>query len=101
MKHKKIEVHYMKDIYTCERCGAEYEFVNAAVTCPKHGEFCYKCHNEKESMFPLEICPECKITYQEAIKTTPSLVGLTEIQLPDHFIVILRDSRGIWIGSKK
>jgi hypothetical protein len=104
MIHTRKTETYIIDIYTCERCGYETEFkVNTAI-CPKHGEFCNECRNREESRFPLVICPECKITWEEAMKTAhvngPNL-QFYKMELPDPFIIIRDDSSGTWIGSKK
>jgi len=103
MYHRVKTKTIVTDIYTCERCGREVMFLGT-VTCPEHGEFCCRCHNEKESRFPLEICPDCKITWNEAMKGAhingPNL-QFDKIDLPYPYIVIRDDVSGVWIGSKK
>jgi len=90
------------DIYTCERCGRE-NIKGATKTCPAHGEYCCYCHNEQESRYPLEICPECKIIWEEVIKRCGMGAGgeLKNINPPDPFIIARNDTSGYWIGSKK
>lgn len=104
MKHKTRTYTMTEDIYTCERCGYEVDFKRTEVVCPKHGEFCSECCNKKESRFPLMICPECNITYKEAMSGAhingPNL-QFDKIDLSDPFVVIKDNTSGVWIGSKK
>lgn len=103
MKHSKITITTVEDVYICERCSHESGYKGFTAVCPKHGEYCSNCCNKKESRFPFMICPECKISWKEAIESGkivgPNLI-LENINLPTPFIII-KENGGYWIGSKK
>lgn len=100
----------------CERCNHKWvtgsaDAVSLSVeVCPAHGEWCCYCTDDPEKIsFPLQICPDCKITWKEAMYrqrkkgriTGPNYNMDKGMDLPEPFIVLRNDTTGWWIGSKK
>lgn len=100
----------------CERCnhkwitGSEDAIPTTVEVCPAHGEWCCRCTDNPEKVgFPLQICPECEITWKEVMQrqkdkgkiTGPNLNMDKGMDLPKPFILLRSDTTGCWIGSEE
>ena len=108
---KVITTHFV----FCEGCNHKYEVgsedakPSTIETCPKHGEYCVYCTDDPEKIgFPLQICPNCSITWTQIMerqREKGSIVGpnlqMKKMDLPEPFIVLRNDTSGWWIGSKE